>query len=344
MNNGAIYLNIKEMLSHGDNAVLCYCTDSKVGNISELKKELLCPNDARFAQAADNGFPLVIGENAQALVYEPFFPSERLIVLGGGHIALVLVEFAATCGFSVVVADDRPSFANRARFPLAADVICESFEKVFDKLGIRKNDYVVVITRGHRHDRVCMERILGDDMPFYLGMIGSRRRVAALKMELIESGFNAERVKEVHAPIGLSIGAVTPPEIAVSIMAELISCKRQTGEGKAPRSAVSRSDIDREVLDALANSNGEPKAIVTVISAKGSVPRGPGAKMLVYADGRILGSIGGGCSEAEVITIARGIIGSKRFCLHDIDLTAEMAEADGMVCGGVMTVLIEDWC
>jgi len=342
MSNSEIYSKIEETLSNESIAVLGYHIVNKLGCTSELKKELISSGDMRFSQAAKNGVPLVTKEDGYMQVYEPFFPEERLIVLGGGHIALTLVEFAAKCGFSVVVADDRPSFANKARFPLAADVICESFEKVFDKLDIKKSDYIVVITRGHRHDKVCMERVLSGTAPFYCGMIGSRRRVATLKAELIESGFDETRVNAVHSPIGLGIGAVTPPEIAVSIMAELIACKRQSADGKMLRSGTNRSDTDRKVLRILANCRDIPKAIVTVIAAKGSVPRGAGAKMLVYADGRIAGSIGGGCAEAEVIMLARGVIGKQQLYIHTVNLTAEMAEEDGMVCGGIMTVLIED--
>ena len=89
-------------------------------------------------------------------VREPMLPQERLLILGGGHIALHVAEFAAKCGFSVIVADDRPDFANRARFPLAEQVICDSFDNGIRKLGITPFDFVIVITRGHRHDADCL--------------------------------------------------------------------------------------------------------------------------------------------------------------------------------------------
>jgi xanthine dehydrogenase accessory factor len=341
--NQEIYSKVKETLAKGEIAVIGAKASKKSGDVAELKKEIIVPDSKYFNQAVENGFPIIISEKELTTVFEPFFPEERLIVLGGGHIALALVDFAAKTGFSATVCDDRPSFANKIRFPLASEVICESFERVFEKLKIRQSDYVVIITRGHRHDKICMENILSGTEPFYFGMIGSRRRVGALKAELIANGFDGVRVNKTHAPIGLRIGAVTPSEIAASIVAELISCKRLNGGGRTKRAAVNRSDIDMNVLYALAAEIDVPKAIVTVISAKGSVPRGAGAKMIVYADGRILGSIGGGCSEAEVIISARSIIGAKRFCTHKVDLTAEIAEEEGMVCGGVMTVLIEDF-
>ena len=203
---------------------------------------------------------------------------------------------------------------------------------------------MVIITRGHRHDQACLKKLLPGTEPYYTGMIGSRRRVAAVKDELIEQGYNAERLQRVHSPIGLSIGAVTPEEIAVSISAELISCKRLKREDLPGEARyTNRSDVDISVLRALAAEKDKPKSIVTVISSKGSVPRGAGAKMLVYPDGRIAGSIGGGCSEAAVISDARQIIGTGEFLLKTVDMTGDAAESEGMVCGGIMQVLIEDY-
>lgn len=306
-----------------------------------MDKRLAQKGEPVFDEAMENGYPLMVMDGGATTILEPFFPEERLIVLGGGHIALPLVDFASKTGFSVTVADDRPSFANAPRFPTAAHVICESFEKVFDVLNVTASDYVVVITRGHRHDMTCLKQLQQGPEPFYVGMIGSRRRVAALKDALIEEGCDADRVNRTHTPIGLSIGAVTPAEIAISILAELVSSKRLRQGEKARH--ISRADVDMQVLRTLADEREVPKAIVTVVAAKGSVPRGPGAKMLVYFDRRIVGSIGGGCSEAEVINIAQQMIGTRRYCLHTVDLTADIAEEEGMVCGGVMQVLIEDY-
>lgn len=273
------------------------------------------------------------------ILQEPFYPKERLIVLGGGHIALPLVEFAAKTGFSVVVADDRPSFANKARFPLASQVLCESFEQVFDRLRLTQRDYIVIITRGHRHDTECLRQLMLGKEPTYVGMIGSRRRVSAVKELLVEEGYEEERLNRVCTPIGLPIGAVTPQEIAISILAELISRKRLGSGAVGP---VNASDIDHEVLNFLARNMQEPKCIITVMSSKGSVPRGAGAKMLVFSNGTILGSIGGGCSEAAVMRDALALIGSRRYQIQTIDMTGEVAESEGMVCGGTMEVLLED--
>jgi len=273
-------------------------------------------------------------------VREPVLPQERLIVLCGGHIALPVCAFGARCGFQVCVVDDRPDFANRRRFPDAAEVLCDSFENGIRRLQITPFDYVVVITRGHRHDADCLRVLLPGTQPAYLGMIGSRRRTRGLLEMLREEGFDEARLQKICTPIGLNIGAVTPGEIAVSILAEVIAYKRLPEHGGPDRFCCD-SDVELSTLRYLAE-NREPKAIVTVIETKGSTPRESGAKMAVSPLGQVTGSIGGGCSEAAVIQDAVRIIGTGRYKLMDIDLTGEVAESDGMVCGGTMKVLIED--
>ncbi len=275
-------------------------------------------------------------------VREPVLPQERLIVLGAGHIALPVCSFGAACGFTVCVVDDRPDFANRARFPEAAEVLCDSFENGIRKLAVTPFDYVVVITRGHRHDADCLRVLLPGTMPAYLGMIGSRRRTTGLLQMLKDEGFDPDRLAKICTPIGLNIGAVTPGEIAISILSEVIAYKRLPEHGDPDR-YCNDSDVELSTLQYLAD-NPDPKAIVTVIETKGSTPRGAGAKMAVSPLGKVTGSIGGGCSEAAVIQDAVRIIGTGRYKIVDIDLTGEVAESDGMVCGGLMKVLVEDAC
>ena len=154
-------------------------------------------------------------------------------------------------------------------------------------------------------------------------------------------------------PIGLDIGAVTPGEIAISILAELVAYKRLPEHSKDGVRCCNDSDAELSVIKYLAE-NRDPKAIVTVIETKGSTPREAGAKMAVSPRGEVTGSIGGGCSEGAVIRDAVDIIGTGRYMVVDIDLTGEeyktvfidmtgeVAESDGMVCGGTMKVLVED--
>ena len=297
---------------------------------------------APVTDAKGRSFARVTAEYGEAriTVQEPVLPQERLIVLGGGHIALPVCQFGAKCGFAVTVCDDRPDFANRSRFPEAEAVVCDSFENAIEKLRITPFDYVVIITRGHRHDADCLRAILPGEMPAYLGMIGSRRRTKGLLEMLKDEGFDPDRLVRICTPIGLNIGAVTPGEIAISILSEVIAYKRLPEHGD-PGRYCNDSDVELSTLRYLAE-NHEPKAIVTVIETKGSTPRGTGAKMAVGPLGQVTGSIGGGCSEAAVIQDAVAIIGTGRYQIVDIDLTGEVAESDGMVCGGTMRVLIED--
>ena len=265
---------------------------------------------------------------------ENYLPEERLIILGGGHVSHPLALFGTESGFAVTVVDDRPAFANRQRFPEVRQVLCESFERCFEKLKITSNDYVVVVTRGHRYDMDCLRALLSGTEPAYMGMMGSKRRVIGIKNLLIEEGYDPSAIDRIHMPIGLAIGALTPAEIAVSILAELIQVKRSRKQDFDP------SDADFSVLEKL-SSEEEPHSIVTVLETRGSTPRRPGAKMIVYPEGRIVGSIGGGCAEAEVMREALHYIGTGKCAKITVDMTKDVSEEDVMVCGGTMTVLIE---
>lgn len=269
------------------------------------------------------------------LFAEPYFPQSRMVILGGGHIALPLCEFAAKCGFAVTVADDRPSFANTRRFPLAERVVCESFDKSIGLLNINRATFVVIVTRGHRHDLDCLRHVLRYETA-YTGMIGSRRRVRAAREQLLSEGYPAAALDAVRAPIGLDIGAETPEEIALSILSEAVKYKRTVSKSQWP-------EFDKAVLAELCREDAGPRAVATIIETKGSVPRDAGAKMIVWSDGRTLGSIGGGCGESEVIIKAVDVIKDGGAALADVDMTGDTDEDEGMVCGGTMKVVIEKY-
>ena len=289
----------------------------------------------RLARTAlDNGrLQCLEDEQGNILIAEPYFPESRLIILGGGHIAKPLAEFSSKCGFSVTVVDDRPAFANHQRFPYARNVICESFDRCFPLLNINRSAFVVIITRGHRHDINCLRQALQLDTA-YTGMIGSRRRVRAAMAQLSAEGYPREKLEAVRAPIGFNIGAKTPEEISISILSELILYKRRHPDFNWP-------ELDVEVLSELKEKRDDPRALVTIIETKGSVPRGIGAKMLVWLYGKTLGSIGGGCSEGAVIQSSYDVIRYGGYKIVDVDMTGEVAEEEGMVCGGTMKVAIE---
>lgn len=159
------------------------------------------------------------------VAFERFEPAMRLVIAGGGHIAQPTHEIAATLGFSVTVIDDRPSFANAERFPRAHRVICDDFRRGVQSLGIDEATALVVVTRGHLHDLEVLRAVL-NSRPAYLGMIGSRRRVLTVMEKLKAEGAQEAFLEKVYAPIGLDIGAETPAEIALAIVAEIVSVVR----------------------------------------------------------------------------------------------------------------------
>jgi xanthine dehydrogenase accessory factor len=156
---------------------------------------------------------------------EPIEPSPELYIVGAGHIGHHLAHLAGEAGFKVHVLDDREKFANHERFPNAVEVVVDDIPSWLRSASIPAHAYVVVVTRGHVNDLEAL-RSLAPRQLRYLGLIGSRAKVARLYDVLLSEGVPAEQLQRVYAPIGLQIGAVTPQEIAVSIVAELIGVKR----------------------------------------------------------------------------------------------------------------------
>jgi xanthine dehydrogenase accessory factor len=166
---------------------------------------------------------LICGGSLEIFV-EPILPSPKLFLFGGGHVSLALSRIAHQAGFEIAVTDDRESFANQERFPMAGE-IHTSFEEAFEKIHPNPSSYVVIVTRGHRDDMRVLKWAVGTEAR-YIGMIGSKRKVIAIYRALESEGMPIETFARVHAPIGLEIGARTPEEIAVSIVAELIAVRR----------------------------------------------------------------------------------------------------------------------
>ena len=164
------------------------------------------------------------GESYQVMVEVHERPA-TLLVIGGGHIGKALATVGNLCGFSVEIIDDRPEYANAERFPEADRITCGRFDEVLDGYVIDPNTYVVCVTRGHKHDETSL-RLVAASAAAYVGMIGSKRRVGAVLQHLIDDGLEPDAISRVHTPIGLDIGAETPEEIAVAIMAEIIQARR----------------------------------------------------------------------------------------------------------------------
>jgi xanthine dehydrogenase accessory factor len=164
---------------------------------------------------------------------EPVEPLPHLYILGAGHVGYQLGQIAHTVGFKLHVVDDRQKFANRERFPEAAEVVVESLDTWVRAAAIPATAFVVVLTRGHRQDFDVLQALAGRELR-YVGLIGSRAKVARLTDALLEAGVSPDWLKQLHAPIGFDIGAVSPEEIAVAILAELIAVRRgKAGEGQS---------------------------------------------------------------------------------------------------------------
>ena len=246
---------------------------------------------------------------------------ERLILCGGGHVSLEVAYIACRLDFEVIVIDDREEFANISRFPMAHQVLCMPFLEALDRLGEGEADYFVILTRGHAYDRHCLEHVLGRRYA-YVGMIGSRVKVAAVFSALREAGIPQETLDGVHSPIGLAIGGQTPAEIAVSIAAELVLERARRGPGALPPPA-------------------EPGVLCTIVKKSGSAPRGVGTWMLVRPDGSCAGTIGGGAVEYQARLHALELwAGRTEEKSKHYDLTHAAVEL-GMVCGGKIQVEFE---
>jgi xanthine dehydrogenase accessory factor len=203
------------------------CVEAEVWNAAREVLETEKPRRLQFNlgqdAAYDNG--LICGGQLEVFV-EPVLPIPHAYIFGAGHISKSLSKVAALAGFATVVVDNRESFANRERFPEAADVHAAEYEEVFPNLPINENSYLIVVTRGHRDDMRVLRLAIATPAR-YIAMIGSKRKVLNVVRELEKEGFDRAVFDRIFAPMGLDIGAISPEEIAVSVVAEMIAVRRQ---------------------------------------------------------------------------------------------------------------------
>jgi len=169
----------------------------------------------------DNG--LICGGTLEVFV-EPILPQPMIYLFGGGHVSMALAKAASAAGFGIGVADDRESFANKERFPMAQDIFT-NYEDAFENIRPNGSSYLVIVTRGHKEDMRVLAWAVRTEAR-YIGMIGSRRKVLSVYKALESDGYKPEEFERVYAPMGLEIGALSPEEIAVSIAAELVAVRR----------------------------------------------------------------------------------------------------------------------
>ena len=266
---------------------------------------------------------------------ERFGAVPQLIVCGGGHVATAVVRLAKMLGLPVLAMDDREEYAAQLRQAGADTVLCQPFEAALAQVPGGAEMYFVVVTRAHAFDVVCLKQILQKPAA-YVGMMGSRGRSALVRRQLLEAGMDAGRVEALYAPIGLSIGSQTAEEIALSILTQIVSIKNQRTQTEGFPPAM---------LDAMAKADAAGQNVVlAVIAARhGSTPREVGAKMLVCADGSIVGSVGGGIMEHRTILAAQEML-ADRDCVHRLmQFSADGQNDDAAVaaCGGAMEVFLE---
>ena len=257
--------------------------------------------------------------------HEVLYGRPKAAILGGGHVSFELAKVLKLLDFHVTVADSREEFANSERFP-GCQVCCGDLGQWLEETPAAAFGYYIILTRGHKEDGLCLRKILKKKYE-YVGMIGSRSKVAQTLEKLRKDGFSEEKLQEVHAPVGLPIKAQTPGEIAVSIGAEIIQVKNQ----------VPRLILEKEVAEAIKDQ--EFQVIATIIEKKGSSPRGAGTRMVIAPSGKIRGTIGGGAVEAAAIDYGKKM--TKAFDVQEYSLNNEAAAGLGMICGGRVKVMFE---
>ncbi len=348
-----VYRTIEKLISGGSSAFLVTAFDRENG----------CPQREKMILTADGGIihnsydreqaeeikrftldyiskgqslltQMFLGEEREQEIFiNAFIPQPRLIIMGGGHVGAALCRLADELDYQVTVIDDRPSFASRENHPKADRLICDQFDRAIDQVNPSPSDFLVIVTRGHRHDRLCLERALQNEVA-YIGMIGSRARVKAQLQDLVAAGYPEKALDRVFSPIGLTIGAVTEAEIALSILAEITRVRRSVNRGETVQWEVLKSlcRLEEEGLEAL---------LATIIDVKGSAPRKAGSQMIVLPGGSLIGTIGGGCAEADVRRQALLCLDSGNPGRLRLGLNADTAGEEGMACGGVMDISLE---
>lgn len=176
--------------------------------------------------------PAKIKLNPEVQIFiEPVSEQPMVFLFGAGHLSYYISKYAKSLNFRVTVCDERAEFANKDRFPDANNIVVENFESVFDRINVDENSYIVIVTKGHKSDEIVLAQAVKTKAK-YIGMIGSKRKTLTIFEKLSERQIPQELLKRVYSPIGISIGALTPEEIAFSIVGELLKIRRL---GNAPR-------------------------------------------------------------------------------------------------------------
>lgn len=314
----------------GEKAV---CSNGKLVWTSE-KNGFMKRCEPYITRIKGSGMSIVEGKQVYS---EVIGHEKKLVICGAGHVSMPIIQIGRMIGFSVTVIEDREIFADNARRQGADNVICDTFANGLAQIPSDDDTYFVIVTRAHRWDRECL-RIISGKPHAYVGMMGSKRRVSLVLNELRKEGIPEEFLGSVSTPIGLKIGAETPEEIAVSVMAQIIEIKNWDKRAFA---------YPREMMDAIlglhhSEAGGLRKVMTTIIKRKGSAPRDVGTKMLIMEDGTCIGTIGGGYAEAVITEEGRKMFREEpQPKVLEVSLHADLAEEEGMICGGELEVFMD---
>lgn len=289
------------------------------------------------------------GKEIEVMV-EPIMPKPTLIIFGSGHIAEYLAQLAKVLMYHVMIVDDREQFANPSRFPQADKIWCGEVDTCVQQIPFHANCFAVVVTRGHQTDALSLQALIDKPIP-YIGLVGSKRKLHFIRKMFQEKGIELSQQKNLFAPIGLDFHSETPQEIALSILAEL-QLFRHGGSGK-PLSMLervkkvhphddrrARQDPKLFEMMALAEEDNRPFVSVTIVKTEGHVPRGVGSRALIWADGSIYGTTGGGRRESEIIQLALQLLREGKNQQKSVDFRGTYDDFQP-VCGGKYTFFIK---
>lgn len=257
-----IYQELVNITSTGEQAVLATVISSRGSAPRKTGAKMLIKNDGTFIgtvggggveqqvrqkaiEVMNSGESQIVhfdlsgrGEEATMICggqmdvfLEPILSPETLYLFGAGHISQSTAAIGEMLGFRVIVIDPRPEYNNVERFPDADSLVVEEYNSAFPKLDVGENSYIVIYTTGHVLDEQCLQFAAGTKAK-YIGMIGSKKKVKEVKERLLQKEVSQQQLDRVYAPIGMEIGAETPEEIAISILAEIIRVKKGLTQGE----------------------------------------------------------------------------------------------------------------
>ena len=204
--------------------------ETVVGSLGSDTIDKLAMESIKKIVDLGNNTHLITNDNTEIFV-EGFTTPATLIIMGGGHVGKATYNFASDLGFRTYIVDDRADFSNKNRFPRAEATIVSDFSNGLDEIPINTNTYIVIATRGHQQDDIALESAINTEA-IYIGLMGSKRKTILIYKRLLNKGYSSEKLRTIHAPIGLDLGAISPEEIAVSIISEIIMVRRG-GQGKS---------------------------------------------------------------------------------------------------------------